>query len=119
MAGNKLVRFVARASMIAGLGVGVVAVLFWTVGSKIEPTPWLLRIAVAKFGLAMAASMVVTGAIVLRSLKQWDRRKAERAEPSPPDESARALGAASWNPEWRQREQEPQRITTPPELHAP
>jgi hypothetical protein len=119
MANTKLARFIARASMIAGLGVGVIGVLIWSYGFGAHPMPWVLRVGVTKVVLIVAGAMIFSGALVLRSIKQWERRKQAGARAPLPDESIRELGAPSWNAEWRRREQEPQRITTPPDPHTP
>ncbi len=118
MRGGKFAHFAARVLMTAGLGAGILGIVLWTFGIRIDVPEWMWRVAAVKLTFAAAIGLVAAGALLLRHLK-----KRERMDTSPssglPNESVRALGAASWNPEWRQREQEPQRITTPPEAHTP
>lgn len=104
--------------MTAGLGVGTLGILMWSFGFRINVPDWMWRVAAVKLTFAAAVGLVAAGALLLRHLKRRERMDVSLGS-APPDESARALGAASWTPEWRPREQEPQRITTPPEPHVP
>lgn len=118
MPGRKFAHFAARVLMTAGLGAGILGVVLWTFGIRIHVPEWMWRVAAVKLTFAAAIGLVAAGALLLRHLRKRERTDMSLSSVSP-DESARALGAASWNPEWRQREQEPQRITTPPEPHTP
>jgi hypothetical protein len=75
------------------------------------------RVAAVKLTFAAAVGLVAAGALLLRHLKGREQSETSPAS-GPPDESPRQLDAG-WTPELRQREQEPQRITTPPEPHTP
>ncbi|MGH7696943.1 MAG: hypothetical protein ACRENH_18270 [Gemmatimonadaceae bacterium] len=118
MPGRKFARFAARVLMTAGLGAGILGVLMWSFGIRFHVPDWMWRVAAVKLTFAAAVGLVAAGALLLRHLKKSERMDASLGS-ALPDESARALGAASWTPEWRPREQEPQRITTPPEQHGP
>lgn len=114
MRGRRLATMLARVGMGLGLALGAAAIVVWALDIRIDVPPWMWRIAVVKLVLAAGLGWIAAGALILRHL----RRSEQREEQSVPDEQLRALGAPSVTAEWRQREQEPQRITTPPEPHT-
>ena len=118
MPGRKFGQFAARVLMAAGLAAGIVGVLVWSFGVRIHLPDWMWRVAAVKLTLASAVGLVAAGALLLRHLKKRERMETALGGPQP-NEPLGALGAARWTPELRQREQEPQRITTPPEPHTP
>jgi hypothetical protein len=115
--GRKFGQFAARLLMAAGMGAGIVGVLVWTFGLRIHVPEWMWRVAAVKLTFAAAGGLVAAGALLLRHLKK--RERMETALGAQPNEPLGALGAAPWTPELHKREQEPQRITTPPEPHTP
>jgi len=117
--GRKFGQFAARLLMAAGMGAGIVGVLVWTFGLRIYVPEWMWRVAAVKLTFAAAAGLVAAGALLLRHLKKRERMETALGG-AQPNEPFGALGAAPWTPpEVRMREQEPQRITTPPEPHTP
>jgi len=116
--GRKFGQFAARLLMAAGLGAGIVGVLVWTFGLRIHVPEWMWRVAAVKLTFAAAVGLVAAGALLLRHLKKRERMETALGGPQP-NEPLEALSPARWTPELRQRAQEPQRITTPPEPHTP
>ena len=115
---RKFGQFAARLLMAAGMGAGIVGVLLWTFGVRIHVPDWMWRVAAVKLTFAAAAGLVAVGALLLRHLNKRERMETAVGG-AQPNEPLDALAAAPWTPGLRKREQEPQRITTPPEPHTP
>ena len=115
MPGPRVARFVARAVMALGLGVGVLAIGVWALDIQLQVPEWMWRVAVVKLGLVAAGAMIAAGALLQRYVKGSQHSHG----PMLPDESPPALGAPVWPPVQRPREHAPQRITTPPAPPTP
>lgn len=113
MTAPRVARFVARAVMALGLGVGVLAIGVWALDIQLQVPEWMWRVAVVKLGLIAAGGMIAAGALLQRYVK------GSQHGPILPDESPQALGAPDWPPVQRQREHASQRITTPPAPPTP
>lgn len=117
MSEKRLARFIARATMVVGLGVGVLAIAVWNFGLRIQVPEWMWRVAMVKIGLATALGLIGAGALLLRGLKRSERAGA--LDEAQPDEQPRALAAHRWEPTTPPRERELARLTTPPETPVP
>ena len=111
MTESRLPLIVGRALMAVGLGVGVLAMVMWTLDITIDVPAWMWRVAAIKLTLASSIGFIASGALLLRHLKRAQRDPGPGS--GPPDDPPRELGAPIWPPTTRQRTRAPQRVTTP------
>ena len=114
---TRLARFIARASMALGLAVGIVSIAVWNFGLTIHSTPWLMRVAFAKLGLAVAAGMIGIGAVVLRYIRRAERGRDSDSALS--DEELRAIDIPVWDPTVKRGDPERVRLTKRPDIPLP
>jgi hypothetical protein len=117
MTRETLARFAARAAMVVGLGVGMLAIVVWSFGVRIQVPEWMWRVAIVKIGLAAALGLIGAGALLLRRLRRDEDKVAGREPRS--DQPPAALGAPAWDPSKQKRERDYARLTTPPETPLP